>query len=964
MDWKSWSFVEWNAALVDAVFLADGRAGTAISRVDANARFLAKCTDDPGCEPDEAKRCFVRSFGKSIEKIRNLYKWSSTIPLPRGQNVPRSFSALYLSLMAGSADDGTYELGQFRDRFIELLSPTVPDAETHLRLPFSDLPAMWRYVALWSELRQRELGDCGVLKLPEVPDSERLIGYSKRIAFPTYKDEVRLKQLLEDVRLSANSEFRQVVTALRSRLDQFSVGFVNEFESFTSFVAKHRLQEAYESRFWGLVRDMSLDEPGLGPGVRGKYCLELEASDPYEPVPYLFFDDAGLKRLPSTFGTLTVQRRDGLRNVAAVGTGYPPLDSLASAFQSPMVALSKVGRLFAAGWIPLLPDSLGTLSTDGEYSEGGQVCFLVRPTLAEQLAQQLIHLGIKHVRLGSNIAISGWAGFLCKTITRASLNRLLAIAPASVARLVRTGWSPPRVILAGGAWHGQALLLNPASNPVALMAGATGGNFRLIDASGNDVPGGGCLEVAEEGFRPSPFLLAAIPSEAHSCEYSLYGEGGIVKHLRVFLARTFPVCRPPQLRSPGSWQCDGSSGAMQPLASEGLEVTVPRPVGAGLPTVGFPPKVERSTQLGVEWSRVGVSAVPTALEWLSEALLLRFQSCSSLSFPQLMEHVGGAAFAVQISPKLLRRILVEGQWLIPVQRLGAPSMSITAAPRLAAVQQTGKEVSLRVTGMLGAADFAAIQACLLSSESATRLVAGPLSLGCLELVLESMERVPVFTGLLAARLIHQRDAPPPLAALAPASTHMVRIDPPSQGTTMQPWLPHVRVWGLDINPDQHWPIGEIRRLSGTLGQRTWYWLRVSDSHFARTDSLAWAWLAAEAAVGRPIAHLLRNGEIIWPRSIAGLPPALPRWWLLFGGGCISLSEDGQAVFTGPVSSGAARVMGLRTDALPVSTAVIDRAMEHRELALRLARTRTVGKKARTRVSDSGPAFAELTKERG
>ncbi len=945
MDWKSWSLEKWNAALVDAVFLAEGRAGTTISRIDANARFLAKCINSPDCEPDEAKHAFIRSFGTSADTIRDLYKWPSTRPLPRGQNIPKSFAALYLTLMAGSADDDTYEMGMFRRRFIELLSPTVPGAEKHLSLPFSDLPAMWRYVARWSVERQRELGDCGVLKLPEVPASERLIGYSKRIAFPTYRDEVRLKKLLEDAQLSANNEFRQVVTALRARMDQFSAGFMLVFESFASLVAAHCLEEAYDSQFWGLIRDITLDASGLTHGVKGKYCLHLDVGDTFDPIPYLFFDDAGRDRLPSTLESLTVQRRDGFCHVAVADGGYPPMARLASALQSPKAAGSKVGRFFDAGWIALLPDPLGALSTDGEYSDGGQACFLVKPGqagLMGQLERALEHLGVQYARLGAGTAMTGWSGFLCKAISRIGLNRILTIAPASVARLVRAGWSPPRVTLAGGAWHGQALLLNPASNPVASMIGATGASFRFLDASGVEIPGGGGLEAVENGFRASPCLIASLPPTAHSCEYSLHGNDGTAKYLRVYLARTVPSIRPAQIRSPDSWLCDGSSGSLQPLAEEGIEMLAPRPVGAGLPIAGFPPYATRSTTVGAEWSTVSVDDLPKALEWLSEALLLRFQSCGSISFRQLMDHVHGAAEAAQLPPRLLRRLLVEGQWLLPLQRLGAPSPSFAIAPRLAAFHELGGVVSLRVTGMLGAADIAAIKANLLPGETASRLAAGPLSLGCLELLLGSMERVPVLAGLLQARLVHRQETRPPLAALAPSSTYMVRTDPPPRSASMRPWLTHVRSWGPEASNDQPWPTGEVRRLAGAHGHRTWYWLKASDSYFARTDSLAWAWLAAEAAVGKPIANLLPSGEVIWPDRLVGLPTALPRWWLLFGGGCIALAPNGRAIFTGPTPAGAARAMGLRTLAEPVGQASASRAMEHRALALRLARASAAG----------------------
>ena len=109
--------------------------------------------------------------------------------------------------MAGSADDSTQEFGRFRTRFKELLSPYVKNSESLLSIEFSDLPMMWNHVANWSKKRNSTIGDCKELILPSVHSYESRIGLSKRIAFPTYKDEISLKQLLENRQLSENSEF-------------------------------------------------------------------------------------------------------------------------------------------------------------------------------------------------------------------------------------------------------------------------------------------------------------------------------------------------------------------------------------------------------------------------------------------------------------------------------------------------------------------------------------------------------------------------------------------------------------------------------------------------------------------------------------------------------------------------------------------------------------------------------------
>jgi hypothetical protein len=941
MIWKSWSISQWNSALIHAIFFSEGRAGHSISRIDANARFLAKCVDDPECSPEEVKLSFCRAFGTSVISIRSRYRWEDNRPLPIGGELPKSFAALYLTLMAGSADDDTFDLGDFRARFAELLAPSVPMAPTLRNFSFSELPTMWRYISRWSEKRYHELGDCGVLKLPYIPASEKLIGYSKRIAFPAYKDERRLKQALESDGLTANSEFGRVVRKIRSVLSQFSNDFITEFESFATLIAHHQLKDAFDSRFWCLIRDMSLEEHESSAATMGRYCLQIDVSDPFDPVPYLLFDDAGRRRLPASLNSLPVHRRDQLNHVAVTGNSYPGMIDIVNAMRTTAVVGSKLGRFLTSGCAVLLPDPFGALSSEGEFFEGGRVCFFATSAIARRLQHTLTNLQADFHDFGSDGADSGWRVISVESVSRNTFHQILNLAVSSIARLVKAGWTPPRVTLSGGTWHGQALLLNPASNPVARMPTATAGFFRLLDSSGIEVPGGEALEAVHDGFAASPFAIRNIDERVLTCEYVLAGTDGAIKSLKVHLARTLPPSRLLPLTSSRPLLCDGSSGVMQPIAFKGLEDRPGRPMDAGLPSTGFPPfSIFRVGFDGPKWSLVSADALHPALEWLVEALLLRFESSRTISFSQLDSHLVGAARAANVPPKLLRRLLTDGQWVQPVLAQNAPSASVAAAPRIAAMSLQDGMVALRVIGMLSSSDIAAAKSHLLPGESAFRVRSTDLSVGPLILKLASAERAGVFTELFCARLVTEKEAPKPLGALEPKTSSLILTEAPNRNIAMQPWITQARNWGSEVGSNDPWPIGEIRCPKNLMSGRPWFWLKASSSHYLKTDSLPWAWLAGEAASGRPIAVMASDGSVEWPSHLAGLPIALSRWWLLFGGGCVDIAPNGRTTFCGPSGIGVATAMGLRilggsADSAPI----LDPAMERRELALRISQAR-------------------------
>lgn len=277
MSWKKWSLKEWNEALVNAIFLAPGRVDASVSRIDASGRFLVKCTRDVESSTEEAQKLFINTFGNNASSVRAKFR-SVTVADPHG--IPSYFAVLYLTLLASSADNETAGVGDFRDRFSRIVKVTYGHS-----VDFSNLPRMWINVEKWSKLRGQLLGDCASLVLPN-PKNETLIGYSKRIAFPAYRDEQFLRKTLQKYSLSEASSFADVATAVAREIHSNKTfpNFLEEFREFQKLTARFENQQAYDSPFWGAVRDICIEDTQELVKKKGIANLTIDITDGIPPI--------------------------------------------------------------------------------------------------------------------------------------------------------------------------------------------------------------------------------------------------------------------------------------------------------------------------------------------------------------------------------------------------------------------------------------------------------------------------------------------------------------------------------------------------------------------------------------------------------------------------------------------------------------------------------------------------------
>ena len=899
MTWTDWTFEEWNKALVSAVFL-DTRRGTArISRIDVTDRFWAKCTGDSLCNPSAARRKFIASFGSTERQVLDQFVWSNKIEVTtKCFGFPQIFSQLYLTLLAASADESTYDEGNFRNRFAALVKPV----EIRSNFSFRDLPLLWSHVSKWSSRRAKELGDCRVLELPN-PEHERIIGHSKRLAFPTYRDELQLRRLLEEFHLTSDSEFISVSRAAYSRLASFSPIFAEELKQFSKLAAAAEFDLAHGTPFWGAVRDISWEIASTEALKTGSYCLGVEVSDPYAPEVYLLADEVGKNRLSKFANFSPMPSGDGFGFVVTQfeeGRWTPQkLASLSLRIGS--FAKSRVGKALTCGCVVLFPDKFGNLTTEGEYFEECQVCLLLREQLFSSIERHAKHYGLKVAYLGTEGTFSLWKGLLFKSLDREALKRLAAALPEASRAGMGLTWKPPRPRLSGGAWYGQALLLSPASNPLVSMAGAVAGAYELLDSDNNQLSSGD-MEAVDSGFHIPPKALVGQDSISKVRFTLLESVDSLEDSVTVPVMTDLPLSAPIPLRDQNAWLVDGRAGVLSPYSD------LMAPVGFTTVTPQFAPKFIHALVEPL-FERVDrVSSSPCQLDalddlqdifdWICEAVSLRFQRRATLPYAELNSHISSAAEATGVEKWAPLKLLIAAGWIARLEMRSAPHTVFAPSVRSISVHREGERPIARIVGMLSRSERSNLRASLIDGETIHRLQGNgsALTIGAIEVQLAHCSRVAEIAARFGMTVLTRDSFGSPVVEPRgiPPSIETVGKELPQNGG-LQAWNPVSRTW-FEFSPGHHpVPAGMIIRYPGS--QRYTHWVFGDGVHW-KTDSANWAWLLQIVAMKEPVGYIAENGECRFSERLMGILPSLCRWWMHWGGGCVSLDPAGCLLFSG------------------------------------------------------------------
>jgi hypothetical protein len=886
------SLAEWNHALVTAVFISSNGPRTSLSRIDTTGRLLTQITGDKVHE--SAKRRFIEAFGTDTADIRAHFKWSPSIPVITVRNgVPPTFAALYLTLLAASADDITYAEGNFRNRFAALFHNFVGLNDVNVN--FIELPRLWQQVAGWSRQRAEKQNDCARLLLPD-PKSETQIGYSKRLAFPTYRDEKNLRSLLSERKLSSDSDFKTVNDAIYSQLSTFSDSFREETATFNSLVARAQYQLAYASPLWGAVRDITWLEEDEKKQKDGRFCLQLDSSDPQSLELYLLTDETGAKLLEPGEKIALSRSHGDYTVVYQAAAGKTSITNVLSLNKRHLgISRSRVGKALQSGAIVLFPDVLGSLSSDGDYHDSGAACFLLRAEVATLLLRIFNHLGLRWSELDSPDVLGKWKGYQFNSLSKVCLHRISTELPDAAKQFIRKGWRPPQPRLSGGARYQQAILLTPASNPIVSMETADRGRYQLF-GQGKKMVAEGDLISSDDGLYIPPASLIGF-SDLQSCRYSfISGLEALDAVLEVPVLSEVPARAIQSLTDVEDWLTDGPAGILVSLAEA---FNSAKASGLRFTTIkgSVWPLRKALTAPYLPCDRSALDTQLPALQWLSEALFLRFQRRASLPFDVLDSHLKMASEASGIPTWKLKRLLFGASLLQVLERRTAPYPVVVPGQRTVShrIQQHG--VLARISGMFSIHEQQDILSRLEPHESLRRLKSPniDLSIGCLELQVSSLDKLMKIIEDFGLIQFSDKALNNPLEGVLHPTTQVSWVEriPIEERVTF--WDPRSNSWVDEVAGQSAWTRGTLVKKIGV--QRNTYWVK-GESGFWSTDSSVWAWILRQVVQGAQLGTLYKNGDVSWTAKVHSLPSCMTKWWIHCGGGCIGIGEEQNLVFLG------------------------------------------------------------------
>jgi hypothetical protein len=115
------------------------------------------------------------------------------------------------------------------------------------------------------------------------------------------------------------------------------------------------------------------------------------------------------------------------------------------------------------------------------------------------------------------------------------------------------------------------------------------------------------------------------------------------------------------------------------------------------------------------------------------------------------------------------------------------------------------------------------------------------------------------------------------------------------------WNPAMHRWTPAETSGKPPACGTIVRTTGQ--QKRTFWIVVPGG-WLKTDSEAWAFILSLSAQGRPLGQVDGSGSCWLDAQLDKLPLPLVRWWMHWGGGCVSATPSGSIVLASRTSLGA------------------------------------------------------------
>jgi len=250
---ESWQIDDWNRALFHHYFV-EGHDDNTVNRLAVTGEELSKAVDGI-TGPNEARASLVEVLRKSLghrslgsDAHKQAGQWR-----PTGDLIPPFVvHLLFTCMVVGDVAEQLESVGDFRRRLRVLLGWGTGHG-------LDRLPDLWRLLSEWLKIQYERQRPVRRLVLPTPPAHLAIIGYPYCLAFPTRRDQERLRKILgAEQLLGSEPPVTTILRILDDQLGHFTSQFQTTYREFRDAYHLSSRSVSAGTAFWSVVREVAL----------------------------------------------------------------------------------------------------------------------------------------------------------------------------------------------------------------------------------------------------------------------------------------------------------------------------------------------------------------------------------------------------------------------------------------------------------------------------------------------------------------------------------------------------------------------------------------------------------------------------------------------------------------------------------------------------------------------------------
>lgn len=296
-DWKDWDVFSWNEKLFLHYFSVHDDESS-VASLCVTAEELRRVAGESDMDADSVQLAFLEKLRKALGPVKNATSFENRMNQSTRHKgpetkfvIPSKFVFLVASCLAANQvleDEENAATNSTMKDFRDVLAKLLGVDEVSISI---DLAKAWEDIVKFLDsdpLITTSTG--GVIRLRKLvlpdPGNETHIGYSKRLVFPSRRDQKKLvEKLIEKKLIEEDPRVDDVLGLVSKDLKDFSVPFQVHFKAFREAVRDgENASQLSSSKFWSAVVTACSNEILLASNLTTKFgllCLSSGASDDF-----------------------------------------------------------------------------------------------------------------------------------------------------------------------------------------------------------------------------------------------------------------------------------------------------------------------------------------------------------------------------------------------------------------------------------------------------------------------------------------------------------------------------------------------------------------------------------------------------------------------------------------------------------------------------------------------------------